>query len=271
MDRIARDDGTDMDRRSLLKGVAGGAAALAVVGLGRSAPAEETKKQETPLKGRIKQSVCKWCYAKIPMAEFVPAVAKMGIKGIDLVGESDWPLLKQNGLVCSVCNSHGIGKGFNRKENHEECAAAVKKAIEKAAEAGFPNVVCFSGNRAGLADDEGAKNCIEGLKKVAALAEEKKVTVCLELLNSKRDHKDYQADRTAWAVGVCKGVGSPRVKLLYDIYHMQIMEGDVIATIKESIQYIGHFHTGGVPGRAEIDETQELYYPAIMKVIADLK
>jgi hydroxypyruvate isomerase len=147
----------------------------------------------------------------------------------------------------------------------------MRKAIEQTAEAGFPNVIAMSGNREGLSDEEGAKNCVEGLKSIAGLAEEKKVTVVMELLNSKRDHKDYQCDHTAWGVDVCKKVGSPRVKLLYDIYHMQIMEGDVIATIRQSIQYIGHIHTGGVPGRNEIDDTQELYHPAIMRAIADSK
>jgi hydroxypyruvate isomerase len=165
--------------------------------------------------------------------------------------------------------SHGIGKGFNRKENHPECIDAVRKAIDATAAAGFPNVICFSGNRAGLDDATGLANCVEGLKQIAAYAEEKKVTLCLELLNSKRDHKDYQCDRTPWAVEVCRKVGSPRMKLLYDIYHMQIMEGDVIATIRENIEYIGHIHTAGVPGRNEIDETQELNYPAILRAIAD--
>jgi hydroxypyruvate isomerase len=167
--------------------------------------------------------------------------------------------------------SGGIGKGLNRKENHAECLAQIRSAIEKTAEAGFPTVICMSGNRAGLSDEEGAANCVEGLKQIAGLAEEKKITVVMELLNSKRDHGDYQCDHTAWGAGVCKKVGSPRVKLLYDIYHMQIMEGDVIATIRENIQYIGHIHTGGVPGRNEIDDTQELNYPAIMRALVAAK
>ncbi|MFH0983749.1 MAG: TIM barrel protein [Planctomycetota bacterium] len=260
-----------VSRRELLKGVAGGAAAMAAMGLAGTAARAEEKMEAAKLKGRIKQSVSRWCYGKIPMKEFCQACAAMGLKGIDLVGPGDWPVMKEFGLVGTCTPSIGIGKGLNRKENHESCLAAMRKAIEQTAEAGFPNVIAMSGNREGLSDEEGAKNCVEGLKAIAGLAEEKKVTVVMELLNSKRDHKDYQCDHTAWGVDVCKKVGSPRVKLLYDIYHMQIMEGDIIATIRQSIQYIGHIHTGGVPGRNEIDDTQELYHPAIMRAIADSK
>ena len=260
-----------MSRRHLLKSLAGGAAAMAAMGItGTHARAEETM-AGAKLKGRIKQSVSKWCFGGIPMKDFCKACADMGILGIDLVGPGDWPVLKEFGLIGTCTPSGGIGKGLNRKENHAECLAQIRSAIEKTAEAGFPTVICMSGNRAGLSDEEGAANCVEGLKQIAGLAEEKKITVVMELLNSKRDHGDYQCDHTAWGAGVCKKVGSPRVKLLYDIYHMQIMEGDVIATIRENIQYIGHVHTGGVPGRNEIDDTQELYYPAIMRAIADSK
>jgi hydroxypyruvate isomerase len=260
-----------MSRRELLKGVAGGAAAMAAMGLTGTAARAEEKMEAPKLKGRIKQSVSKWCFGKIPMKEFCQACAAMGLKGVDLVGPGDWPVMKEFGLVGTCTPAVGIGKGMNRKENHEGCLAAMRKAIEQTAEAGFPNVITMSGNREGLSDEEGAKNCVEGLKQIAGFAEEKKVTLVMELLNSKRDHKDYQCDHTAWGVEVVKKVGSPRVKLLYDIYHMQIMEGDVIATIKQNIQYIGHIHTGGVPGRNEIDDTQELYYPAIMRAIADSK
>jgi len=164
-----------------------------------------------------------------------------------------------------------ISNGWNRKDNHDRFVEEMKRNLDLAAEAGVPNVICMSGERKGLPDDEGIKNCVEGLKRVAGYAERKKVTMCMELLNSKVDHKDYQCDRTAWGVEVVKGVGSPRFKLLYDIYHMQIMEGDVIRTIRGNIQHIGHFHTGGNPGRHEIDASQELNYPAIMRAIADLK
>jgi len=258
-------------RRDLLKGLAGGAAALAAMGLARPAAAEEPKKEGAPLRGRIRQSVSKWCFGKIPMPEFARQCVALGLKGVDLVGPGDWPVLKEHGLVGTCTPSHSLTKGLNRKENHAACLEALRKSIEATAEAGFPNVVCFSGNREGISDEEGAAHCVEGLKQVAGLAEQKKVTLVMELLNSKRNHKDYQCDRTPWGVEVCRKVGSPRVKLLYDIYHMQIMEGDVIATLRESIAYVGHVHTGGVPGRNEIDDTQELFYPAIMRALVDLK
>jgi hydroxypyruvate isomerase len=226
--------------------------------------------KDPPLKGRIKQTVCHWCYGGIALELFAKACAEMGIRGVELVGSGDWPTLKRHDLICALTGSHGIGKGLNRRENHGECLAAIRQAIEQTADAGYPNVVCFSGNRDGLPDDVGADNCVAGLKAVAAFAEEKRVTLCLELLNSKRDHADYMCDHTRWGADVCRRVGSPRVKLLYDIYHMQIMEGDVIATLRENIALVGHIHTGGVPGRNEIDDLQELNYPAIMKALADL-
>ena len=265
-----RDERASVSRRELLKGVAAGAAAAALgLGAGRLA-AEE--KAGAALKGRIKQAACGGVFGKTTFEEKCRVSKDLGLAGIDLVGASEWPTLKKYGLICTMCpGGHGIGKGFNRKENHDGIVEGLRKAIAAAAEAGFPNVICFSGNRAGLADDEGAETCVEGLKKIAGFAEEKKVAVCMELLNSKRNHKDYQCDRTAWGADVCKKVGSPRVKLLYDIYHMQVQEGDVIATIRENIASIGHFHTAGVPGRNEIDDSQELYYPAIMRAIADLK
>jgi len=260
-----------MSRRNLLVQAASGAAVAAAAGLGEGMAAEaESGPGPGQLKGRIRQSVCRWCYGRIPLEKLAEESARMGIKGMDLVGKDEWPVLKKYGLICTMVPSHGIGKGFNRKENHDECVAVVSKAIEAAAEALFPNVICFSGNRGGMADDVGAENCAIGLKKVAGLAEQKKVTLCLELLNSK-EHRDYMCDRTAWGVEVCKKVGSERVKLLYDIYHMQRMEGDIINTIRQNIQYIGHFHTAGNPGRGEMDENQELNYPAIMRAIADAK
>jgi len=224
------------------------------------------------LKGRIKQSVSRWCFGKIPMDEFCKACVEMGIQGIDLIGPKDWPTMKKYGLV-GTCTpgSIGIAKGLNDKANHEKALAKLREAIEATAEAGFPNVICMSGNRGTVSEEEGQKNCVEALKQVAGLAEKKGVTVVMELLNSKVDHKGYMADHTTWAVDVCKKVGSPRVKVLYDIYHMQIMEGDLIRTIRDNIDHIGHFHTGGNPGRNEIDETQEIYYPAVMKAIAETK
>jgi hydroxypyruvate isomerase len=232
-------------------------------------PVLAAEAEEYKVKGRINQSVCKWCFGSIPMEEFAAYVAKIGIKAIDLVGPSDWPILKKHGLVCSMSNSHGIVKGLNRKENHEECLAKIRKSIEETADAGFPNVICFSGNRKGMDDDEGMKNCEIAVKQIVGLAEQKKINLCIELLNSKRNHKDYMCDRTHWGAELVKRVGSPRFKLLYDIYHMQVQEGDVIATIKEYAECIAHYHTAGVPGRHEIDDSQELNYPPIMKAIAE--
>lgn len=258
-----------LTRRTLLAGAAG---AVALLGTPRALRAEAAEKEKPSApKGRIKQSVCRWCYRKLSLEELAKNASRIGYKGIDLVGRNDWPTVKKYGLVPTMTSgAGGIGNGWNRKENHDRFVDEMKKNIELAAEAGLPNVITFSGNRRGLPDDVGIENCVAGLKRVAGFAEEKKTTICMELLNSKVNHKDYQCDHTAWGVEVVKGVGSPRVKLLYDIYHMQIMEGDIIRTIRENIEYIGHFHTGGNPGRNEIDETQELYYPAIMRAIADL-
>jgi len=195
----------------------------------------------------------------------------IGLKGIDLVDSKDWPTVQKYGLVPSMTPGAGtIPDGLNRTENHEKLEKEFRENIEKAAKAGVPNVITFSGNRRGLPDEEGIANCVTGLNRVKKIAEDKGVTICLELLNSKVDHHDYQCDHTAWGVEVVKRVDSPRVKLLYDIYHMQIMEGDVIRTIRQNIQYLAHFHTGGVPGRHEIDNTQELNYGAVAKAIVDL-
>lgn len=255
-----------MDRRSFIKA---GSAASAAIGFsgGIAKGAKEDTASVGVKNGRIKQSVCKWCFKWSPMEEFAAYAAKLGIKGMDLVAPKDWATLKKHGLECSMTSSHGIGKGLNRIENHEECLAKIRKSIEETSEAGFPNVICFSGNRKGMDDDEGLKNCVTALKQVVSLAEKKNVTICMELLNSKRNHKDYMCDRTHWGVELARQVGSDNFKLLYDIYHMQVQEGDVIATIKESKDYIGHYHTAGVPGRNEIGDSQELYYPAIMKAI----
>jgi len=253
----------------MLAGVAATAVAWTTGGLLHAAGIEKEPTTMTTRKGRIKQAVSRWCFNKIPAADFYRACAEMGILGIDLVGPAEWPLLKQYGLICPCVPSHSLTKGLNHTENHELCLKQIRDSIEATAAAGFPNVVCFSGNREGISEEEGAANCVAALKQVAGLAEAKNVTLVIELLNSKVNHKDYQADRTAWAVDVCKRVGSPRVKVLYDIYHMQIMEGDLVRTIKDNIAYIGHFHTGGSPGRNEIDETQEINYLAVAKAIAE--
>ena len=221
--------------------------------------------------GRLKQSVARWCYAKIPIDDLCRQAADMGLKGIDLVEPDDWPVCRKYGLTPAMTQGKAsIPNGFNRVENHDRLEKELQERIKLAAENKVPNVICFSGNRRGLPDDQGKENCIAGLRRVKKMAEDAGVTVCLELLNSKVNHKDYQCDHTAWGVDVMKGVDSPRVKLLYDIYHMQIMEGDIIRTIRDNIQYIAHFHTGGVPDRHELDDTQELQWRTVAKAIADL-
>jgi hydroxypyruvate isomerase len=235
--------------------------ALALVPAARSAPSA----------GRVKQSVARWCYAAIPLDDLCREAAAMGITGMDLVNPPDWPTLRKYGLTPTMVQGAGtFNSGWNRKENHDRLTKQMEDSIVQAAEAKVPNVITLAGSRAGVSDDEGKQNCIEGLRRVKKIAEDHGVTICMELLNSKIDHKGHQCDHTAWAVDVMKGVDSPRVKLLYDIYHMQIMEGDIIRTIRDNIQYIAHFHTGGVPGRHELDDTQELQWRSVAKAIADL-
>lgn len=220
--------------------------------------------------GRLKQSVSRWCYQDIPLDKLCAAAAKMGLQGIDLLEPADYETPRRYGLRCTMgyaAPGMTIAHGLNRREHHAAFEQAFRTGIPQAAKAGVPNVIAFSGNRQGMSDAEGAENTIAGLKRLAPIAEDHNVTICVELLNSKRDHHDYMADHTAWGVQVAKEVGSPRVKLLYDIYHMQIMEGDVIATINKYKDAIGHYHTGGVPGRNELDATQELNWPAVTEAI----
>ncbi len=221
------------------------------------------------LKGNINHSVCRWCYSKIPLEELCKAAKDMGIKSIELVGPEEWPVLKKYGLTSALPwgAGKGINDGFNNPKLHDELVASYEGIFPKLQAAGLTTVICFSGNRRGMSDAEGIENCAVGLKRLMPSAEKYGITMIMELLNSKVDHKDYMCDHTAWGVELCKKVGSDRFKLLYDIYHMQIMEGDIIRTIRTSQQYIGHYHTGGNPGRNEIDETQEIYYPAVMKAI----
>lgn len=243
-----------------------GAAALA------SAPivgAQGDEAQSAP-KPKLRQSVSRWCFGGMSLDDLCKAAKDIGLMGIDLLGESDWDTVRKHGLECTMVVGIGtIPDGWNRVKNHDKLVAEAEQLIPKVAAAGWTNVVTFSGNRAGISDDEGLANCVIGLKRIAALAERHKVTVCVELLNSKRSHPDYQCDRTPWGVELCKRVGSERVKLLYDIFHMQIMEGDLCDTIRENIAYIAHVHTGGVPGRAEIDATQEINYPRVCKALLD--
>ena len=252
------------NRRALLKSSVLGAAAAVLSPLA----ATETA---TARKGRIRQSVCRWCYSQTPLDQLAQHAAEIGLKGIDLLQPEEYEVPRRYGLICTMAYAGGgdIGKALNRTENHGAIEQAFRLNIPRASQAGIPNVITFSGNRAGMSDDEGARNTILGLNRVKKIAEDQGVTICLELLNSKRDHHDYMCDHTAWGVRVVEEVNSPNVKLLYDIYHMQIMEGDLIATIRGNIQRIGHFHTGGVPGRHELDHTQEIQWDAVMNAIAD--
>jgi hydroxypyruvate isomerase len=221
--------------------------------------------------GRLKQSVARWCYRKISLDDLAKAGAEMGLSGVDLISHDEWPTVQKYGLVPAMTPGAGtIPDGWNRTESHDRLEKEMRENIAFAAAAKVPNVITFSGNRKGMADDVGKDNTIAGLKRVKKVAEDAGVTICLELLNSKIDHHDYMCDHSVWGVDVMKAVDSPRVKLLYDIYHMQIMEGDIIRTIRQDIPYIGHFHTGGVPGRHELDDTQELQWRTIATAIADL-
>lgn len=257
-----------IDRRQMLKTAVAGSAAMLASGEmlkaeGQGAPAAR--------KGRIHQSACKWCYPKISLDDFCKAGAEIGLKGIDLLGPEEYEVPKKYGLVCSMgyVGAGDIPNGLNRVENHDKIEEALKKNLPLAAKAGVPNVITFSGNRKNMSDWEGARNTIKGLKRVKQMVEDSGVILNVELLNSKVNHPDYMCDHTAWGVLVMEEVNSPNIKLLYDIYHMQIMEGDLIATIKANIQWLGHFHTGGVPGRHELDNTQEINWIGVMNAIAD--
>lgn len=221
--------------------------------------------------GRLKQSVSRWCYGRIPMPEFCKAVADMGLTAIDLLEEKEWPMLKDYGLICSMGYAGGgtIPDAINERSHHDAIVKNFTESIPRAAKMKVPNVITFFGNRKGITDAQAIENSIACLNRVKKVAEDNGVTICVELLNSKVDHKDYHGDHTNFGLQIIKAVGSPRVKLLYDIYHMQIMEGDVIRTIRDNHQYIAHYHTGGVPGRNEIDSTQELNYVAVCKAIVE--
>jgi hydroxypyruvate isomerase len=234
-------------------------------------PLEASVASEITRKGRIRQSVCQWCYRQMSIDQLAQSAASIGLQGVDLLQPDDYEIPRRYGLVCTMGYAGGgeINKALNRTENHAAIEQAFRANLPRAARAGVANVITFSGNRAGLSDDEGTRNTIAGLNRVKKIAEDHGVTICLELLNSKRDHHDYMCDHTAWGVRVAQEVNSPNVKLLYDIYHMQIMEGDLIETIRSNIQWIGHFHTGGVPGRHELNGTQEIQWDAVMRAIAD--
>ncbi|MCY3488439.1 MAG: TIM barrel protein, partial [Bacteroidetes bacterium] len=230
---------------------------------------------ESHLRGRINHSVCKWCYPDYSVEELAQAAATMGLKSVELLEPDEWPILEKYGLVCAMPfgpvadGKDRLTDGFNEPTNHEWLVPMFIERIREVAEAGYDRVICFSGNRRGMEDAKGLENCVQGLKKIVPVAEQHGVTLCMELLNSKVSHPDYMCDHTVWGVELCKQIGSEYFKLLYDIYHMQVMEGDVIRTIRDNHQFIGHYHTGGNPGRNEIDDSQELNYPAIMRAIVE--
>ena len=261
------------NRREVLYGAIGvaGAAAATVLPRVRSSFASEALEGGGP--GRLKQSVCRWPFGQVPLGEFCQRVKAMGIEAVDLLTEDEWPIVRDAGLVCSMGTPTKrrdfIATGLNDRANHKMLLAELERALPAAKAAGVPNVIAMPGNRTGKGDGAVISVTAEALRKVAPLAEETGVTICLEMLNSKVDHRDFSMDRTALGVAICQAAGSPRVRLLYDIYHMQIMEGDVIRTLRDNLQYIAHFHTAGVPGRHELDDKQELFYPAIARAIAD--
>ena len=221
--------------------------------------------------GRLRQSVSRWPYNKIPLGDFCRAVADMGLTAVDLLEEAEWPVARQHGLICSMGYAGGgsIKDGLNVKANHDAIVKNFEQTIPRAAAMQVPNVITFFGNRRGMGDEEAMANCVAGLNRVKRIGEDHGVTICVELLNSKVNHADYQGDRTSFGAAIVKAVDSPRVKLLYDIYHMQIMEGDLVRTITDQHQCIGHYHTGGVPGRHELDDTQEVNWPAVCRAIVD--
>jgi hydroxypyruvate isomerase len=260
-------------RRSALQGLAG---AAALASLTRSATAAESAGKS----GAIRHSVCKWCYKDISLDAFCAAVKEFGVESVELLQPEEFPVLKKHGLHCAMVSNPtgktpqgvtvgGINKGWNRIEHHDTLVSLYEAHIPKVAAGGFQNLICFSGNREKLDDQQGLENCAQGLRRIVGLAEKQGVTLVMELLNSKVNHKDYMCDRTSWGVELCKRVGSANFKLLYDIYHMQIMEGDVIRTIRENAAYIAHYHTAGNPGRNEFEpqDEQELTYPPIMRAI----
>jgi hydroxypyruvate isomerase len=247
------------------------AAAVAPAALRRANASARFPADRVVKNGRLKQSVSRWPYAKIPLPDFCRAVADMGLTGVDLLEEDEWPVARQAGLVCSMGYAGGgsIKDGLNVKANHDAIVRNFERTIPKAASLQVPNVITFFGNKRGMSDEEAIANCVAGLNRVKKIGEDHGVTICVELLNSKVNHADYQGDRTSFGVAVVKAVDSPRVKLLYDIYHMQIMEGDLVHTIKDQHQHLGHYHTGGVPGRHELDDTQEVNWPAVCRAIVD--
>jgi hydroxypyruvate isomerase len=258
-----------MNRRKLIQSLALGTAGAALA-TNSFANTKVIDDNTMGLKGNINHSVASWTYNFLSIDEMCKLVKKLGFSAIDLLAPKDWPTIQKNGIYCSMCYTAGkisLTEGWNNKANHEWLIKDFEEGIPMVAQAGYKNLICFSGNRNGMDDVTGMNNCVEGLKKIMPLAEKHGVVIQMELFNSKINHPDYMCDKSAWGIELCKKIGSPNFKLLYDIYHMQVNEGDVINTIQKNHHYFGHYHTAGVPGRHEIDETQELYYPAIMKAI----
>jgi hydroxypyruvate isomerase len=267
---IPMPDPTAISRRSALTKITAATAGIATLGA-LDVPLTAAADAKPALRGRIRHSVCQWCYNRIELDQFCGAAKAMGLQSVELLEVKDFPVLQRHGLACAMVSGvpGGIGSGLNRTENHDRIVAFFEKTAPVVAEHGFENIIVFSGNRGGMSDEQGLEHCARGIQRLAPICERHKVNVVMELLNSRVDHADYMCDRTEWGVRLCELVGSERFKLLYDIYHMQIMEGDIIATIRRHHRWIAHYHTGGVPGRNEIDESQELYYPAIMRAIVE--
>lgn len=246
-----------------------GTAAIGASSMIPAIAAENKNLSALKFKGNVNHSVCRWCYGYLSVEDLCKAVKKIGFSAIDLVGPKDWPTLQQYGVFSSMCNGAEINltDGWADKKYHETLIKNYTDMIPLVAKAGYKNLICFSGSRRGMDDETGLANATEGIKQIIGLAEKQGVMIQMELLNSRVDHKDYMCDRSTWGIELCKRVGSENFKLLYDIYHMQIDEGDVIRSIRNNHQYYGHYHTAGVPGRHELDENQELFYPAIMKAI----
>ena len=261
-----------INRRKLIKNLGLGAGLLSFTGVSGVFATDLKSVEEKAdflASGKINHSVCRWCYQDIPLPEFARECSKMGIQAIDLLKPSEWEIVEKEGLVCSMATDDfaSITDGFNDPSNHEKLQSAYKGLIKKASEHNIKNVICFSGNQRRMDEETGIKNCVTGLTPLLEYAAGLNVNLVMELLNSKVDHPDYMCDHTEWGVKLTKALKKPNFKLLYDIYHMQIMEGDVIRTIRENHKYINHYHTGGNPGRNEINNSQELNYPAIMGAI----
>lgn len=266
-----------LSRRNFLRNTTATAIGVAAASLHQRLEAADAASET---KGRVHHSVCKWCYPKVSLEEICAAGKGMGLASVELLQPSDYPTLKKHDLICAMTSNPtvkgpdgkdlgGITRAFNRKEHHDLLVPAYESHIGAVADAGFKNLICFSGNREGLDDETGLKNCAEGIQRLLPLCEKKGVILCMELLNSRVNHPDYMCDHSVWGLDLCKRISSANFRLLYDIYHMQIMEGDVIATIRKHHEYFAHYHTGGVPGRHEIDDTQELNYAAIMRAIVE--